>query len=85
MRHRNMFRLTGQPGWMRFGCSPGYGGQGRMGFGRCRQFMQAGEPTETPAPDPKARIEFLKGQMGAMEQYMAAIKTEIESLEGANN
>ncbi len=26
MRHRNMFYLTGLPGWMRFGYSPGWGG-----------------------------------------------------------
>lgn len=24
--HRNMFRLTGMPGWMRFGYSPGWNG-----------------------------------------------------------
>ena len=24
--HRNMYRLTGLPGWMRFGYSPGWGG-----------------------------------------------------------
>ncbi|MFO8034673.1 MAG: hypothetical protein R6U88_05895 [Candidatus Bipolaricaulota bacterium] len=26
MRWRNMFYMTGQPGWMRFGYSPGWGG-----------------------------------------------------------
>lgn len=26
MRWRNMYYMTGQPGWMRFGYSPGWGG-----------------------------------------------------------
>ncbi len=26
VRWRNMFHMTGQPGWMRFGYSPGWGG-----------------------------------------------------------
>lgn len=91
MRHRNMRRLTGQPGWMRFGFSPGCGGRGRSRFGPCGRFMQAGqfasgeEPTGMPAVDVRSRLKFLKSQMGAMEQNLAAIKAEIENLEGADN
>jgi hypothetical protein len=38
MRRRNMYYLTGLPGWMRFGYSPGRGG-----LGPCAQFLLTGQ------------------------------------------
>jgi hypothetical protein len=38
-RHRRMYELTGIPGWIRFGTTPGFGGSGR-GFGPCAEFIQ---------------------------------------------
>ena len=97
MRHRNMYYLTGQPGWMRFGFSPGWVGRSPSGLGPCAQFLLTGQfptpqaPTTTPQSvgfagvpgiDPKARLEFLRNQAAILEQNLATIKAQIESLEG---
>jgi hypothetical protein len=41
-RHRRMFELTGQPGWMRFGYSPGWEGRSPSGLGPCAQYLMTG-------------------------------------------
>lgn len=91
MRHRNMYYLTGQPGWMRFGFSPGWLGRSPSGLGPCAQFLLTGQmpvpnaAAGTPAwpgISPEARLEFLKNQASVLEQQLAAIKSQIESLEG---
>jgi hypothetical protein len=46
MRNRNMYNATGLPGWMRFGCSPGWAGRGG-GMGPCAQYMMAGQAPAT--------------------------------------
>lgn len=38
-RNRNMYELTGVPGWIRFGQSPGFAGGGR-GMGPCATYLQ---------------------------------------------
>ena len=38
-RHRRLYNLTGVPGWIRFGNSPGFAGGGR-GLGPCAQYLQ---------------------------------------------
>ncbi|NHJ46653.1 MAG: hypothetical protein FK733_02585 [Asgard group archaeon] len=38
-RHRRMLELTGVPGWIRFGTTPGFGGPGR-GLGPCADYIQ---------------------------------------------
>jgi hypothetical protein len=43
MRHRNMYNLTGQPGWMRFGYSPGWVGRSPTGLGPCASYLMTGE------------------------------------------
>lgn len=95
-----MYYLTGQPGWMRFGFSPGWVGRSPSGLGPCAQFLMTGQspapragatmPQGTgsagwPTADPQARLEFLKNQAKMLEQQLAAIKSQIESLEGADN
>ena len=100
MRHRNMYYLTGQPGWMRFGFSPGWVGRSPSGLGPCAQFLLTGQVTSPqaavtmpqgagfaawPGASPEARLEFLKNQAGILEQQLAAVKSQIESLEGAES
>jgi hypothetical protein len=41
-RHRRMYELTGLPGWMRFGYSPGWEGRSPSGLGPCAQYLMHG-------------------------------------------
>jgi hypothetical protein len=41
-RHRRMYTLTGLPGWMRFGYSPGWMGRSPSGLGPCAQYLMQG-------------------------------------------
>ncbi len=43
MRNRNMLRLTGLPGWMRFGYSPGWIGRSATGLGPCAEYLMTGQ------------------------------------------
>lgn len=47
-RHRRMLELTGLPGWMRFGYSPGWEGRSPSGLGPCAKYLQTGR-WPTPA------------------------------------
>ena len=38
-QHRRMYEMTGVPGWIRFGGSPGFAGGGR-GMGPCATYLQ---------------------------------------------
>jgi len=42
MRYRWMFYLTGLPGWMRFGFSPGWIGRSPTGLGPCATMLLYG-------------------------------------------
>lgn len=47
---RNMYRLTGQPGWMRLGCSPGWAWRSPSGLGPCAEYLMSGQwPTSRMA------------------------------------
>lgn len=39
-RHRNMYNLTGLPGWLRFGFSPGWVGRSPTGLPPTAQWLQ---------------------------------------------
>jgi hypothetical protein len=41
-RYRRMYELTGLPGWMRFGYSPGWQGRSGSGLGPCAQYLMQG-------------------------------------------
>ena len=41
-RYRRMYELTGVPGWIRYGTSPGMRGGGR-GMGPCAQYLRSTE------------------------------------------
>jgi len=59
MRHRNMYNLTGLPGWMRFGFSPGWVGRSPTGLGPCASFMMTGQ-----WPTPQAQAYWQASQAG---------------------
>ncbi len=40
--YRRMYRMTGLPGWMRFGFSPGWQGRSPTGLGPCASYIMAG-------------------------------------------
>ncbi len=96
MRHRNMYYLTGLPGFMRFGYSPGWVGRSPSGLGPCAQFLMSGQwplpqaATAQGAPagawpgmNPQARLESLKNQATVLEQQLEASKAQIAGLEEA--
>jgi len=41
-RYRWMYYLTGLPGWMRFGFSPGWLGRSPTGLGPCAEYLLTG-------------------------------------------
>ncbi len=97
MRRRNMYYLTGQPGFARLGYSPGWVGRNPSGLGLCAQFILSGLASggQTPsgsfagsgfagwnAADTQSRLDFLKSQAQMLEKNLASIKAQIASLEG---
>lgn len=51
MRYRWMYQMTGLPGWMRFGFSPGWVGRSPTGLGPCAEYILTGRwPTPAAAP-----------------------------------
>ncbi len=60
MRHRYRwwFRLTGLPGWMRFGFSPGWLGRSPMGLGPAAQYLLTGS-----WPTPQMNYFWQTGQI----------------------
>jgi hypothetical protein len=59
MRRRNMFYLTGLPGWMRFGFSPGWVGRSPTGMGPGASFLMTGQ-----WPTPQAQAYWDAAQSG---------------------
>ena len=95
MRWRNIFYLTGMPGWMRFGYSPGWGGMppGAAYLTRTGQVPQfsnwlAGQggwwasPWGWAAPSREQEISWLSSQAQALEAQLNAIKQRLEELTG---
>lgn len=83
---RNMYYLTGLPGWMR-GMSPG---------GPCAQYLQSGQwPTPqmqaawqsmqagqpTTAGDPQTQLSSLKAQSQILQQQLDQVQARIAELE----
>jgi len=92
--HRNMYYLTGLPGWMRLGYSPGWLGQSPSGLGPCAEYLtsgrwptpqmeqawQAGGPGGIP-PGRDQELSFLKRQAEVLSQQMERVRKRIEELE----
>lgn len=55
MRRRNMYYLTGLPGFLRFGYSPGWIGRSPSGLGPCAQFLLTGQWPVAQAQFPAAQ------------------------------
>ncbi len=88
-RHRNMYYLTGQPGWMRFGYSPGWVGRSPSGLGPCAEYILTGRWPAATAPyvPPGAQtgfpgeLELLKAQAARLEENLNQIRERIRKLE----
>jgi len=57
-RYRWWYRLTGLPGWMRFGFSPGWLGWNPMGLGPAAQYLMYGQ-----WPTPQMNYLWQTGQV----------------------
>lgn len=57
-RYRRMYELTGLPGWMRFGYSPGWVGRSPSGLGPCAQYLGYGT-----WPTPQMNFAWQQGQV----------------------
>jgi len=57
--HRNMYYLTGLPGWMRFGFSPGWIGRSPTGLGPAASYLTTGQ-----WPTPQAQAYWQAMQSG---------------------
>lgn len=57
-RHRWMYNLTGLPGWMRFGFSPGWIGRSPTGLGPAAQYLMHGT-----WPTPQMDYAWQQGQL----------------------
>lgn len=88
--YRNMYYLTGQPGWMRLGYSPGWAGRSRSGLGPCAEYMLTGRwpagtaPFFSPASPAGTvgELELLKAQAERMEDALGQLRERISKLEG---
>ncbi|MBA7595571.1 hypothetical protein ES703_02535 [subsurface metagenome] len=60
--HRNMYYLTGLPGWMRFGYSPGWVGRSPTGLGPAAQYLLHGT-----WPTPQMDYYWQQGQVPATQ------------------
>lgn len=92
MRWRHMFYLTGLPGWMRFGYSPGWG---RLPPGAA-YLMQTGQywdfapwlasqgawprPWGWVPPSREEELSFLEAQARALEAQLKAIRERLDEL-----
>jgi hypothetical protein len=92
-RRRNMYYLTGLPGWMRFGYSPGWVGRSPTGLsptaewiissGLIPQYRSYLSGTIPPASSPLTReeeIKMLEEQAKAIEGQLNTIRNRIETL-----
>lgn len=96
MRWRNMFYLTGLPGWMRFGYSPGWGGMppGAAYLYQTGQWPAfwswwgqqapwwggAPVPWGMQPPGPEQEMDWLSARAKALEEELAAIKRRLDEL-----
>ncbi|MCW3130356.1 MAG: DUF5320 domain-containing protein [Methanophagales archaeon] len=94
-RWRNMYYLTGLPGWMRFGYSPGWIGRSPTGLPPAAQYLiqtgqmpqfgswiqqQAPAPTGVPAMPKEQEISMLESQAKMLGDQLEQIKKRLEEL-----
>ncbi|NLO74313.1 MAG: hypothetical protein GX100_09445 [candidate division WS1 bacterium] len=76
MRHRNMYYMTGLPGWMRFGYSPGWVGRSPSGLGPCAEYLMSGAwptPQMAGAWDNMQAGQAPAGPMGYQQPWPGAM------------
>lgn len=95
--NRNMYRMTGLPGWMRFGYSPGWQGRSPSGLGPCAEYLMTGR-WATPqmeqawrsgqygtgagfAAGPEQELDFLKSRADFLSQQLEGLRKRIKELE----
>lgn len=85
--HRYMYYMTGQPGWMRLGYSPGWAGRSASGLGPCAEYLQTGRWPGATTAVPRAAdmqagdLQVLKAQAEQLEQTLNRLRERIEQLE----
>jgi hypothetical protein len=67
--HRWMYRLTGLPGWMRFGFSPGWMGMSPTGLGPGASYLMTGQ---WPTPQAQAYWEAMQAGQAPYPSYGGA-------------
>jgi hypothetical protein len=92
--HRNMYYMTGLPGWMRLGYSPGWVGRSATGMGPAAEYLTTGQwPNSQMASQWQAmqgsttlhssdEIQLLKQRSQQITSQLEAIQKRIEELEG---
>jgi len=81
--YRWMYQLTGLPGWMRFGFSPGWVGRSPAGLGPGATYLMTGQ-----WPTPQAQVHWQAMQTGRMpfasqmtpEQELDSLKNEAQAI-----
>lgn len=82
---RNMYRMTGLPGWIRLGYSPGWVGRSPSGLGPCAEYLMTGRwPTprtgQTWQAGPYGSFAAETGFMGDPERELQFLKSRAEFL-----
>jgi len=95
-RHRNMYYLTGLPGWMRFGFSPGWGGLppgAQYMFTGSWPTLQANslwsnisqnatfDPYKVSQISKEQELQLLKQQAEALKAQLERIEKRVQELE----
>ena len=70
--HRWMYQLTGLPGWMRSGFSPGWGGRSPTGMGPGASYLMTGQ---WPTPQAQAYWEAMQAERAPYPAYGAPTAT----------
>ncbi|UYZ39683.1 MAG: DUF5320 domain-containing protein [Candidatus Methanospirare jalkutatii] len=94
--YRWMFYLTGRPGWLRFGFSPGWLGRSPTGLPPTATYlMQTGQlprfvswmkeqwkqpPTTTAAPTKEQEISMLESEAKFLEEQLQQIRKRLDEL-----
>lgn len=72
MRNRWMYQLTGLPGWMRFGFSPGWVGRSPTGLGPTASYLMTGQ---WPTPQAQAYWQAMQSGQAQYPYYGAGMGT----------
>jgi len=86
-----MYYATGQPGWMRFGYSPGWAGRSATGLGPRAEYIMTGRwpmpqaytgvPVTPPAMVPEQELQMLKNQSELLKQQLDQVDKRIKDIE----